>query len=407
MKGRLTLFLLVGVALLAAYWFLNPTSSPSVSRGSLTQVTKGPLAVFSVYEGKLDTRRAVIIMSKFQGNATVVELAPEEARVRRGDVLVRFNSSAIEREVLKLERDYTLAKSELDILRQAKLPLEIRDLEIKLMKAQSALTAEQQYLETILHLAKEDLISEPEIKQQKMKVSEVTTQLKTLELQMKSTKEHLHPSVVKHAQAKVSAAEQELKLAREQLQNCLIRSPADGIVAYKPIPIGTEFRAVRVGDTVYPNQPFMVLPDMSDLVVHCDIPESELSRVQRGKEVYLQPLAYPDLRLRGQVETVGSLAQAKPEQPQWQRFFRVVVGLKEMDTRLRPGMSLSTHILSYYHPQVSQIPRQAVHWEGGNPLVKVLKGNSREVRPIKVGLANEKNYQVLEGVKPGDRVFLE
>jgi HlyD family secretion protein len=407
MKRGLTFFPFLLIALLGAYWLLAPAPIRSVSQGNTTQVIKGPLAVFSVYEGKLEARKVVMIMSKFQGNARVVELAPEEARVSKGNVLARFDASTNEREVLKLERDATLARSELDILKQAKLPLELRDLEIKLMKGQTTLHAEQQYLEAILQLAKEELVSEQEINQQRLKVQESTTQLKTLELQMKLTKEYLHPSVMRHGQAKLSAAEQELKLARDQFQNSVILSPADGTVAYKPLAIGNEFRNVRVGDTVYPNQPFMILPDMSDLVVHCDIPESELSRVQKGKEVYIQPLAYPDVRLRGIVETVGSMAQNKPEQPHWQKFFHVVVSLKEGDTRLRPGMSVTTHILSYYHPQTIQVPRNAVRWEGGSPMIKVIKGSTKESRSVKLGAANEKNFQVLEGVKPGEKVLVE
>jgi len=48
-------------------------------------------------------------MSRFQGSATVVELAPDGAAVPRGAVLVRFDASALRRELLKLERDQALA----------------------------------------------------------------------------------------------------------------------------------------------------------------------------------------------------------------------------------------------------------------------------------------------------------
>lgn len=407
MKKPLTYFTLVLIALLTAYWLFSPKTTSSVSQGKPFQVTKGPLAVFSVYEGKLEARKMVLIMSKFRGNATILELAPEESKVSKGSVLVRFDSSTIEREVLKLERDYALAKAEMDSIKQAKLPMEIHELEIKLMKAKTALQAEQQYLETIGQLAKEDLVSDQEISQQELKTAEAVTQLKTLELQMKLTKDHLHPAALKHAQAKIISSEQELKLAREQLENCVIRSPAEGVVTYKPLPLGNEFRTVRVGDSIYPNQPFLVLPDMSDLVVHCDIPESELSRVQKGREVYIQPLAYPDCRLRGLVETIASMAQSKPEQPQWQRFFHLMVGLQEAEPRLKPGMSVTAHILTYYHPDTVQIPRWAVRWDRGIPLVTVIKGSSKEVRPVKLGLGNEKSHQVLEGVKPGDLVARE
>ena len=407
MKHRLIItFLLIGGCL--SYTGIGCVPSPTPAQGKTSNVAKGPLTVFSVYEGKIEARRDVLIMSGFRGNATVIELASDGAKVSKGDLLVRFDSSAIERDILKLERSYTLSKAELEGLEHARLPLEIRDLEVRLMKARTSINAEEQYLDALIQLhSKEDLISEQEIEQQKMKVAELSTQLKTLEMQMNLTKEYLHPSALKHGQSNLSSLEQELKLAREQLESCVVRAPSDGTVIYKPLHIGTEFRTIRIGDSIFPNQTFMILPDMSDMVVHCDIPESELSLVQKGKDSFIYPISYPDMRLRGAVEEVGSMAQNKPGQPMWQKFFHVVIGLKEGDSRLKPGMSVTAHILSYHNPNAILIPRAAVRWDAGKPFVRLLKDSSQETRWLKLGMANEGNYEVIEGLKLGEAVLVE
>jgi len=406
MKNRPIILILLAV-LLASFIILGSILNPFLPRGNTTIVGKGPLAVWSVYEGKLEARRVTLVMSKFQGSATVIELALEGASVSKGDVLVRFDSSALEREVLKLEREYTLAETELESFKYAKMPLELRDLEIKLMEARSTLNAEKEYLEEIIQLVEEDLVSEQEIEQQKLKVAEAKTQLETLELQLQLTKKYLHPSALRRAQVKLASAEQELKFAREQIQNSVIRASADGKVVYMPLYIGTEFRTIRIGDSVYPNQPFMALPDMSDFAVHCQVPEVELSRVQEGKDSFIQPLAFPGMRLSGVVESVSSMAQSPPGRPSWQRFFHAVIGLKDKDIepRLRPGMSVTAHILSYHNPEAIIIPRTAVVWESGNPFVRVVNGSSQERRQIKLGMANEKTYEVIEGLKPGEEIL--
>jgi HlyD family secretion protein len=406
MKNRPLLLVLLAV-LLASFIILGSLLNPFGSRGNTTTVEKGPLAVWSVYEGKLEARRVILVMSKFQGSATVIELAPEGASVSKGDVLVRFDSSALEREVLKLEREYTLAETELESLKNAQMPLELRDLEIELMKARSSLNAEKEYLEASLPLVEEDLVSEQEIEQQKLKIAEAKTRLETLELQLQLTKKYLHPSALKRAQVKLASAEQELEFAREQIQNSIVRASADGKVVYIPLYIGTEFRTIRVGDSVYPNQPFMALPDMSEFAVHCQVPEVELSRVQVGNDTYIQPLAFSGMRLSGQVESVSSMAQNPPGRPSWQRFFHVVISLKDkdFDPRLRPGMSVTTHILSYHNPEAVLIPRTAVGWESGKPFVKVVSGSSQERRLIKLGMADEKTFEVIEGLKPGEEIL--
>ena len=46
------------------------------------------------------------------------------------------------------------------------------------------------------------------------------------------------------------------------------------MVVYRPLHLGVDYRTVRVGDSIYFNQPFMAIPDMRDVVVECSVPES-------------------------------------------------------------------------------------------------------------------------------------
>lgn len=399
MRRLIVIPLLVGAPLLAR-WYGRDDGRGTAGRAT---VSPGQMIASSVYDGKLDTVRAAVIMSRFQGNATVVELAPDGARVAKGSVLVRFDSSALEREILKVERDHALAQAALDGLVHATLPLEVRELESKLAKARTSLAAEERYLETIAPFAKEKVVSEQEVRQQRMKVEELRSSVAALEQEVGLTREYLHPAAVKQARAKLSSAEQELKLARDQLQNAVVVAPMDGVAVHNPIPVGNEFRTVRIGDTVFPNQAFMVMPDMREMVVHCDVPESELSRIRKGADALVRPLAYPDLELHGTVQTVGNVAVAVPGQPDWQRYFHVVVALKDVDPRLGPGMSATVEVVTYRRAEALLVPRAAIRWENGRPFART---PSRELRPVRLGAADEQHYEVLEGLRAGDDVLI-
>jgi multidrug resistance efflux pump len=191
-------------------------------------------------------------MSGFHGTATIIHIAPEGVRVKKDDVLVRFDSSALERELVKLERDVTLAGLELNGLEKAELPLELKNIEAELTKAELDYETESQYLKESINLSKEGLVSDQEIKKQKLKVDEITAKFNTLKLQKKLTEEYLHPSRIEKAKATLASAEQELTLTRGQLDKSIIRAPMDGVTSYRPINVGGEFRVVRIGDTVYP-----------------------------------------------------------------------------------------------------------------------------------------------------------
>jgi HlyD family secretion protein len=376
---------------------------PDDAAARLVPVAEGPLAVWSPYQGKLEARRVEVILSKFNGSAAIVDLAPEGAPVQKGDLLVRFDSSQVERDLLKLERDYALAKSDLERIANAELPLELRELESLRLEAQSLYESERQYLEDSKDLLKEELVSEQELAQQQLKVDQLRAKAEKLETQLQLTREYLHPSALERARATLASAEQELKLARKQLENCTVLAPADGVVVYRPLNVGGEFRTARVGDLIFKNQPFMIIPDMRDLVVECQIPEAELSRLDVGREAYLTPLSYPGLQLRGRVESVGSMATIMLDRPGWQRFFRAVIGLESSDPRLRSGMSVQAQILSYHNPKALLLPRAAVRMEGEQPYC-LLAGHPAEKRLLKLGWADQQHFEVLDGLQAGEEV---
>lgn len=374
--------------------------------GTLVAATNSTLSVWSTYSGKLEARRVEIILSRFNGSATIVDLAPEGQTVQAGDLLVRFDSSQVERDLLKLERDRALAISDLERMEMAELPLELRDLEAQLLEAQGDYESEQRYLEDSRSLLAEELVSPQELEQQKLKVEELKAKMEKLSTQLDLTRRYLHPAALSRAKATMASAEQEWRLARTQFSNCTVLAPADGVVVYRPLMIGGEFRTARVGDSIFKNQPFMILPDMSNLVVECQVPEAELSRVQIGAEVAINPLSYPDLRLRGRVESVGSMASAVADRPGWQRFFRVVVGLQDNDPRLRSGMSVMAQLLSYQKEQALLVPRTAVQREGDVAFVTVDQDGRRERRNLTLGWADLRHYEVLSGLQPGEHVVV-
>jgi HlyD family secretion protein len=394
-------FLLAGLLMLSAGCGSRPESGER-----LVAASNGTLTVWSSYPGKLEARRVENILSRFNGSATIVEMAPEGTQVNAGDLLVRFDSSAVERDLLNVERTCATAAADLERMEKAELPLELRDLEAQLLEAQGNYESEFRYLEDSRQLVAEELVSPQELEQQKLKVEELKAKKEKLTIQLDLTKRYLHPNALARARATQAAAELELKMIRTQFSNCTVTAPAPGVVVYRPLHVGGEYRTARVGDGIFKNQPFMILPDMRELVVECQIPEAELARVEIGREVTITPLSYPDLRLHGQVESVGSMASAVADRPAWQRYFRVLIGLKDNDARLRSGMSVMTQILSCQREQALLIPRLAVRREGDAVYVWVDQKGRRERRPVVLGWADLHRYEVIEGLAPGDQVVV-
>ena len=407
MKLPLTIFVLV----ILGYFWVQANNDQGQSNSGLSAdyglVSYAEFVVRTAYHGKLESRHVVSITSNFQGTATVLELAAEGKKVGAGDLLVRFDSTRLQRELVNLVKEHALAESEYNSLIKAELPLEIQDLELKVLEAKGKLEKENKFLDGSLQLFEDKMISVGEVEEQKILVEGLTTKYKAAVEQLEMTRAYLHPAATQRSLTKLQSAQRTLELAREQLTNSVVLSPTAGVVAYKPLHVNGEYRTVRVGDSIFPNQPFIVIPDLDDMVVHIDIPEAELGRVRVDGPALIKPIAWPTESLTGRIETIASIAGRVPGQPDWQKYFHSTVGVEQGESRIRPGMSVTVYVLSYHSDQSLLVPRRAVRWDDDTASVLLREDDKNVLRPVVLGLSNETHYEIKSGLQAGDQVVLQ
>lgn len=405
MKRASVIALIVLAALIV--WFAGRSSRRDTGAGgAVVEVAEGPIEVWTAIDGYLESRHVCQIMSQLGGPATLVELVPDGTHVKEGDVVVRFDSAQLEREVLRLERDYALAREDMNSLVNAKLPLELREIQIRLAGAREKLADELQATEDDRDLLKDGFLSEKDLKSHEARVQAAEDIVKSMEQQSELTGKYIHPSLLERARATLNSAGQELDLARNQLSNCVARAAVAGVVGYKPLVVAGEFRSARVGDIVFKSQPFMTISDMTNLVMYCDVPEAELTRFAPGRRATVVPLAFPDVEIRGDIETIGATARTAPGRSGNQKYFGITIRLERSDPRLRSGMSAQALVLSYSKKRAVLVPRTAVTWEGGSAWCLVKQGNGVRKTAVAIGMADERNCEVISGLEPGTRLVM-
>lgn len=394
--------LIAGVVWLVSSAFLRRPA------GDLTlhEVKRGNLQVWTSYEGAIQSRTVRGISSQLGGSVTIVELIPEGTHVHKGTPLVRLDTSTYEREMVRVKRELSLAKAEYESLTRARIPLEKNEMEIRLLQARSDLQEAEDALADLHELIEEGLIPEQDAIQQEKKNHVLRATHDNIEQQLVLTVDFLHPSAIDRATAQLESAQREWDMAQRQLEQSVITAPSDGIVVYQPMPISSEFRTVRVGDTVYRNQVFITLPDMSNLIVQLDVPEYELTLAREGRPVSVTPVAYPGVTLQGVIESVGSMAQTRPDRPGRQKYFQVIVRLLETRPELRSGMSARVQVLSHDETDAVLVPRSAVTWENNEAYCSVVRGSRVKREPVVIGIAGLKEYSVREGLEAGQRVVI-
>jgi HlyD family secretion protein len=213
-------------------------------------------------------------------------------------------------------------------------------------------------------------------------------------------------AALQKAQQSLESTASSLKIAQTELDRTVLRAPIPGIAVLPEAFRGGEKRKPRVGDIIWQNQPLVYLPDISDMVVKTQIREIDLHKVGTGKEVMVFVDAYPDLRLTGEVQSIGVLAESRTESHTADKYFQVVVTVKEKDQRLRPGMTARVEIECAKVENALSIPINAVFNDKGKSYCYVEAQNIYEKREISIGAQSEDWAQVLAGLKEGESVAL-
>ncbi len=212
-------------------------------------------------------------------------------------------------------------------------------------------------------------------------------------------------SAIASAESRIQEAASKLALAQQQLARTEVRADVPGIVVYREVFFGSEQRKPQVGDQVWANQPLLILPDISKMVVETKVRETDIHKIARNQKVTVRVEAYPDLNLAGKVTLVGSLAQEEKER-RGAKYFGVTVQLDGTEPRLRPGMSATVEIEVEERAQALYAPLEAIFEKDGRHVAYVVQRGRLREREVVVGSANRDFVVVERGLAKGERVAL-
>jgi len=212
-------------------------------------------------------------------------------------------------------------------------------------------------------------------------------------------------SAIAAAESRITEATAKLALAKQQLARTEVRADVPGIVVYKDVFFGSEQRKPQVGDQVWANQPLLILPDISKMVVETRVRETDIHKVEKNQHVTVRVQAYPDLELTGKVTLVGTLAQEEKER-RGVKFFGVTIQINESEPRLRPGMTSAIEIQVDRRDHALRVPLEAVFERDGRHLCYVATRRALVAREVVLGPSNRDFVVIEKGLRRGDRVAL-
>lgn len=192
----------------------------------------------------------------------------------------------------------------------------------------------------------------------------------------------------------VDLAQLSLEEAQADLDKATVTAPFAGTV------VGL---AIDEGELVGAFVPLLRLADLGELQIQARVDEIDVGQVEPGQTVTVTLDAFPGRPLPGYVEEVAPAVTVE----RGSAFYLTTIGLSAPPTlTLRLGMAANLTIVTQRREGVLLVPRQAVEQVGTGHYVTVLRGGRRERVPVTLGMADPQCYEVVSGLRQGERVLL-
>ena len=228
------------------------------------------------------------------------------------------------------------------------------------------------------------------------------------------------------AQAQVQQAQASLDASRTDLGKTRLMAPMDGRVVRLPV---HEGEVAVPGTFSRENGLLMTIADLSVILAKVQVDETDVVRVARGDSVQVSIDAFPDTSFTGRVTKISNSAQlasaaAGAQSNQQAVDYDVEVTLDHPPEKVRPDLSATAKIITATRKNALSIPIIALTVRDNQPVpneakpgadtskskpketegVFVVRNGLADFRPVKVGIAGEEYFEVLDGLHTGDTV---
>jgi HlyD family secretion protein len=201
-------------------------------------------------------------------------------------------------------------------------------------------------------------------------------------------------------------SQRDLAVLEERLTKMDVRAPFDCTVLTRPVSVG---QAVAGSAGYNAGTEVLTIADLNSMIINAQVNQADVPRLKAGQTVEVDVEAVPGLCVTGVVERVYPQATIKNNI----KGYPARVVLKNVDPRVRPGMTANVKIPVASAENVTAVPLAAVFTEKDpettqwDRYVYVQRGKGFERRPVKVGVADYFFAEVQEGLKPGETVATE
>jgi HlyD family secretion protein len=395
---------------------------PNLLTVNAEAIRKRDLDAIVSASGKIQPKRQVNISANTMGRVT--RLAVEEGqRVKQGQFLLEIDPRSLTGQLQRGEASVGAARSSLQQARTL------------VVQARANVDLAQQNLKRQQELWKDGLTTREALERAENDLNVRQAELSAREQDIQTRDQQIRQELAG------------LETTRYNLSQIVIESPMDGLVTRRNIEQGEN---VVVGTMNNAGTVLLTIADMSVIEAEVEVDETDIPNVQLGQRAKVTIDAVENKTFTGRVTEIGNSPIQATGQATGQRQatnFKVVVTLDQEVPDVRPGFTCTAEVTTATRAQALAVPIQALTvremlYDQKNNLVRepppqrrrrgpaasveptvsaaepppgharketegvfVIRDNKALFLPVTVGIAGERYFEVVTGLKEGDRVI--
>ncbi len=329
---------------------------------------------------------ATIYLDAEEGGRVKERLIEEGAMVKKGDVILKLKNSTVHQEIMNSESN--LAQKE-NMLRQTRINFQNQMIETQrsLLESRFDIQKKKRHFKQQKSLYEEQLVSRETFLEAKENY-EFASEMQKINKRKAANDSLIMVTEMKQLETDLNKMRQSLTLVHERLDNLNVKAPVDGQLGMLDAEIGQSIgRGTRIGQ----------INVLTNYKVEALLDEHYIDRVRRNLTA--------TLNRNGAVYQM----QVKKVYPEVRngRFKVDLVFTDSIPGHIRTGQTYHIN-LQLGQPNIAvTLARGGFFQSTGGQWVYVVddSGESASRRPIRIGKQNPKYYEILEGLKPGERVI--
>jgi len=359
-----------------------PVQVTSVTQATIRRIVQGEGALYPLDQASLMPKIAAPVQRFYVHRGD---------HVKRGQLLAVLENRDLIYAAAESKGAIDQAQSNLRTTEVSTIPDSGVKAQTDLAAARDTRDSAKRVLESRQQLLKQGALAGRVVDEAQVTYSQAEGQYRAAEEHLKAL-EAMRQDQIKGATAQVTAAQAHFNSQEAQVGYSRLVSPIAGIVADRPL---------NVGEIANPGSPVITVVDISSLVAHVNISQSEVSAVRVGQTAILTQPGSKD-EVEGKVTVVSPVADPNTTTVQ------VWIAIANPDQRLKPGMPVHAAIATEVYKAASVVPAAAIlpGEEGGTAVLTISADSIAHRRAVTLGVREGNQVQILTGVNPGEEVVI-